>query len=298
MVAESSAARPQHVPPAPAEGSPVLRMALGSQLRRRREAAGVSREDAAWTLRASAPKISRMELGRVRVKERDVLDLLTRYGVDDEAERAAFVALVHRANADGWWQRDRDLLPSWFETYLGMEQAATLIRTYEVQFVPVLLQTEEYARAVVGLARTDTDEIERRVALRMRRQAVLEGPTPPRVWAVLDEAVLRRPVAGPDVTRRQLDHLIDLAARTEVTLQVAAFGQGPLPATGGPFTMLRFDSPDLPDVVYLEHLNSALYLDKPGDVEDYATVWNRLCVAVESPSRTLAVLRRIRGEVR
>lgn len=297
MVAESSAARPQHVPPAPAEGSPVLRMALGSQLRRRREAAGVSREDAAWTLRASAPKISRMELGRVRVKERDVLDLLTRYGVDDEAERAAFVALVHRANADGWWQRDRDLLPSWFETYLGMEQAATLIRTYEVQFVPGLLQTREYARAVIGLAYDDPREVERRVELRMRRQDVLTQDGGPTLWAVVDEAALRRQLGDPELTRAQLDHLIALAERPNVRLQVAPFHFGGHAAAGGPFTILRFAERELPDIVYLEQLTSALYLEKRSDVDQYAAVMDRLCAQIEPLDRTAALLGKIRAEL-
>jgi transcriptional regulator with XRE-family HTH domain len=269
-------------------------MALGAQLRRLREAAGLSREQAAYRIRASAPKISRMELGRVRFKERDVVDLLALYGVHDEAETAEFVALVRRANAEGWWQADRDLLPTWFETYLGMEQAATLIRLFEVQFVPVLLQSEEYARAALRLGGAAAEEVERRVALLLRRQRVLDGPTPPRVWVVLDEAVLRRRVGGADVMRRQLDHLLELAERPGVTLQIAALDRPSGLGAGGPFTVLRFGAVDLPDVVYLEHLNGAVYLDKPADVEDYRDLWNRLCVAVEPPPRSAELIRRIR----
>ena len=278
-------------------GSVVLRIALGAQLRRLREAAGLSREEAAYRIRASAPKISRMELGRVRFKERDIVDLLALYGVGGEAETAEYVALARRANADGWWQRDRDLLPSWFETYLGMEQAATLIRVFEAQFVPVLLQSEEYARAVVRLGYTGEAEIERRVQLRLRRQQVLDGPAPPRVWVVLDEAVLRRRVADAAVVRRQLDHLLDLSAHPAVTLQVAALDRAPHHGAGGPFTVLRFGATDLPDVVYLEHLNGAVYLDKPADVEDYVNLWNRLCVAVEPPRRSVDLIRRIRDDL-
>lgn len=278
-------------------GSVVLRIALGAQLRRLREAAGLSREEAAYRIRASAPKISRMELGRVRFKERDIVDLLALYGVGGEAETAEFVALARRANADGWWQRDRDLLPTWFETYLGMEQAATLIRVFEAQFVPVLLQSEEYARAVVRLGYTGEAEIERRVQLRLRRQQVLDGPAPPRVWVVLDEAVLRRRVADAAVVRRQLDHLLDLSAHPAVTLQVAALDRAPHHGAGGPFTVLRFGATDLPDVVYLEHLNGAVYLDKPADVEDYVNLWNRLCVAVEPPRRSVDLIRRIRDDL-
>ena len=278
-------------------GSVVLRIALGAQLRRLREAAGLSREEAAYQIRASAPKISRMELGRVRFKERDVVDLLALYGVGGEAETAEYVALARRANADGWWQRDRDLLPTWFETYLGMEQAATLIRVFETQFVPVLLQSEEYARAVVRLGYSDEAEVERRVQLRLRRQRVLDGPTPPRMWMVLDEAVLRRRVADPAVVRRQLDHLLDLAAHPALTLQVAPLDRTPHPGVGAPFTILRFGATDLPDIVYLEHLNGAVYLDKPADVEDYRNLWNRLCVAVEPPQGSVELIRRLRHEL-
>jgi len=275
-------------------GSVVVRIALGAQLRRLREAAGLSREQAAYRIRASAPKISRMELGRVRFKERDVVDLLALYGVRGEAETAEFIALVRRANADGWWQHDRDLFPSWFETYLGMEQAATLVRVFEAHFVPVLLQSQEYARAVLRAGGTGAAEVERRVAHRLQRQQVLDGPTPPRLWVVLDEAVLHRRVGGAAVMRHQLDHLLDLAARPSVTLQVAALDRPSHHWTGGPFTVLRFGATDLPDVVYLEHLNGAVYLDKPADVEDYRDLWNRLCVAVEPPPRSAELIRRIR----
>jgi transcriptional regulator with XRE-family HTH domain len=275
-------------------GSVVLRMVLGAQLRRLRAAAGVTGEDAAYRIRASAAKISRMELGRVRFKERDLVDLLVLYGVRDEAERAEFVALARRANADGWWQRDRDLLPAWFEPYLGMEQAATLIRVFETRFVPGLMQTQDYARAVVRLGHASDDEVERRVQLRLRRQQVLGGSMPPRVWAVLDEAVLRRRVAAASVMRHQLDHLLELGERPEMTLQVATLDGTPHHGAGGSFTILRFGATDLPDVVYMEHLNGALYLDKPADVEDYVEVWNRLCVAAESPARSAALIRGIR----
>ena len=278
-------------------GSVVLRLALGAQLRRLREAAGITREDAAYRIRASAPKISRLELGRVRFKERDLVDLLALYGVGDETERAAFVELARRANADGWWQRDRDLLPAWFEPYLGMEQAATQIRVFETQFVPGLLQTPAYARAAIRLGHSGYDQVERRVRLQLRRQQVLSGSTPPRVWVVLDEAALRRPVAAAPVMREQLDHVLQLGGRPEITLQIATLDRTPHPRTGGSFTILRFVAPDLPDVVYLEHLNGALYLDKPADVEDYAQVWNRLCVAVETPERSVELIGQIRDEI-
>lgn len=279
-------------------GSVVLRIALGGQLRRCREAAGISRDEAAYVIRASAPKISRMELGRVRFKERDIVDLLTCYGVHDETERSGFLDLVRQANVDGWWQRYRDLLPAWFETYLAMEQAASLIRTYAAQLVPGLLQTEEYARAAVRLGRGDAVETERRMQLRQRRQLRLTSPDGPHLWAVLDEAVLRRSIADADAGRRQLAHLLELAELPTVTLQIAPFDA---PAqhvlVGGSFTILRFPAGDLRDVVYLQQLNSALYIDKPADVEEYAGIWDGLCAGVEPPDRTAGIVDRIRTEL-
>lgn len=278
-------------------GSTVLRIVVGAQLRRHREAAGISRQAAADHIRGSAAKISRMELGRHKFKDRDLDDLLTLYRVVDPTERGEFVELARQANSPGWWQQYTDLLPSWFETYLAMEQAASVIRTFEMQFVPGLLQTASYARAVVELVHADPVEIERRVALRLRRQELLTRPDPPRLWMVVDEAVLRRPLVGRDQTRAQLDHLMEVAELPHVTLQIATFGRGPHAATGGAFTILRFPLPDLPDVVYLEQLTGALYLDRPSDVDDYAQVWSRMCVHIDPATETRATLDRIRTEV-
>lgn len=278
-------------------GPTALRIALGGQLRRRREAAGISREAAGEAIRASAAKISRLELGRVGFKERDVVDLLRLYGVTAGEDVAEFLALARRANEPGWWHRYSDLLPAWAETYIGLEQAASLIRTYEVQFVPGLLQTPDYARAVTRLGYGDPREVERRVELRMRRQQVLVEPGGPTLWAVVDEAALRRQLTGPELTRAQLDHLIALAERPNVRLQVAPFHFGGHAAAGGPFTILRFAESDLPDIVYLEQLTSALYLDKRSDVEQYSAVMDRLCTQIEPLDRTAAILGKIRAEL-
>jgi len=276
--------------------STVLRIAVGAQLRKRREAAGVSREEAAYLIRSSGAKVSRMELGRHRFKERDLVDLLALYGVD-EAERADFLDLARQANAPGWWQRYGDLLPSWFETYVAMEQAASVIRTYEVQFVPGLLQTDAYARTVIGLSHSDSEEVERRVDLRRRRQDILTSSNAPQVWVVIDEAALHRTPGGGDLCRAQLDHLLHLNELPNVSLQIATFGLGVHAATAGSFTILRFPIQDLPDVVYLEHLNGALYLDKASDVEDYVDMWHRLCTQVDPPEHSRSTLEKIRAEV-
>ena len=277
-------------------GPTVLRIGLGARLRHKREVAGLTREEAGDAIRGSAAKISRLELGRVGFKERDVSDLLTRYGVVDPDERAEFLTLVGRANAPGWWHRYSDLLPSWFETYLGMEQAASMIRTYELQFVPGLLQTTRYARAVTQLVHSDPAEVERRVELRMRRQAILSAPDGPTLWAVVDEAALRRSLAGAELQREQLDRLIELNRLSNVALQIAPLRYGGHAAAGGPFTILRFREPDLPDIVYLEQLTSALYLDKRDDVDAYIQVMERLCVDSLTPERTIDLLASILKE--
>jgi transcriptional regulator with XRE-family HTH domain len=296
------AAQPEHGPSAgtaqrtPEAGGPtVLRIALGTQLRRLREARGITREAAGEAIRASHAKISRLELGRVGFKERDVADLLSLYGVTDVEERQAFLALARRANTHGWWHRYGDVLPNWFEMYLGLEQASSVIRSYEAQFVPGLLQTEDFARAVIQLdhQRSSADDIERRVALRMTRQQFLSYPDAPDFWAVVDEAALRRPVGSQAVLRAQLRRLVELAEQPNITLQIVVFGSGGHAAAGGPFTILRFAEPDLPDIVYLEQLTSALYLDKVHDTDHYLAVMDRLCVQAESPADTIAFLHRL-----
>ena len=281
-------------------GSPtVLRIMLGHQLRRLRERAGIGGERAGAAIRASHAKISRLELGRVGFKERDVVDLLTLYGVHDEEERAALLALARRANAPGWWHHYGDLLPPWFETYLGLEQSASQIRTYEPQFVPGLLQTEAMARHVTQLGHQTMSaaELERRVEFRMRRQRILDNDAGPTLWAVVDEAALRRTTGGAEVMREQIDHLIAMSRRRTVVLQLVPFHLGGHAGAGGPFSILRFSGgADLPDVVYLEQLTSALYLDKRTDVDDYLATMELLCVQALPPRETVAFLGRMRDE--
>jgi transcriptional regulator with XRE-family HTH domain len=277
----------------------VLRIALGTQLRRLREARGITREVAGETIRASHAKISRLELGRVGFKARDVADLLTLYGVTHGQERDAFLALAARANEPGWWRQYGDVLSSWFETYLGLEQASSVIRTYEVQFVPGLLQTEDCARAVIQLCplHGSTEEVDRRIALRIARQGFLTQPGAPDYWAVIDEAVLRRPLGNRQTRHAQVRHLIEMAQLPNITLQVLPFRAGGHPAAGGPFTILRFAEPDLPDIVYLEQLASAVYLDKKRETDTYLVVMDSLCVEAESPADTISFLKEFIKEI-
>ena len=281
--------------PEPRAGPGVLRLLLGAQLRRLREAAEITPEQAGYEIRASRSKISRMEHGRVGFKQRDVADLLTLYGVTDERTRSGILSLAQQANTQGWWRQYGDILPDWFEAYLGLEAAATLIRTFELQFVHGLFQTEAYARAVtvLGHRAAPADEIDRRVSLRMKRQDLLEDHDAPRVWSVMDEAALRRPVGGRHVMREQLNRLIEVAALPRVTVQVVPFRRGGHAGAGGSFTVLRFEQPDLPDVAYVEQLTSALYLERRTDVDHYLEVMNRLSAEALTPVGTVRFLREI-----
>ncbi len=279
----------------PHAGQPSARMVLGARLRRLREAAGVSTEDAAETIRASRSKISRLELGRTGFKSRDVDDLLTLYGVTDDAERAIMLALTEHANAPSWWQEYADVVPAWLEQYLDLEPAASLIRNYEVQYVPGLLQTEDYARAVMRWGHPDApeEEVERRVELRMRRQQILYREDPVRLWTVIDEAALRRPIGGGAVMRDQIRHLIGVSQLSHVNIQVLPLSTGGHAAGGGRITMLRFSESELPDVVYLEQLVTAVYLSRPADSACYRDVLNRLAAQAERPDAAAVTLGRI-----
>jgi transcriptional regulator with XRE-family HTH domain len=278
----------------PRADATVARMLVGHQLRRLREAAGVTADQAADEIRASRAKISRMENGRVGFKARDVADLLTLYGVTSERTRVQLLELARRANTPGWWTAHSDILPGWFEAYLGLEAAASIIRTFELQFVHGLFQTEDYARAVtmLGYPAAPAWQIDSRVSLRMKRQDLLTAPDPPRVWSVMDETALRRPVGGHDVMRAQLHRLLEVAALPQVSLQVVPFGHGGHAAGGGSFTILRFAEPTLPDVVYIEHLTSALYLEARTDLDHYLQVMDRLSAEALTPAATARFIKK------
>jgi transcriptional regulator with XRE-family HTH domain len=280
-------------------GPTVRRMLVGAQLRRLRADLGLSRAEAAEAIRASEWKIHRLENGQVGFKERDLVDLLRLYEVTDPEEVADFLALAREANTPGWWQHYGDVLPPWFRTYVDLEAAAALIRTYEGQFVPGLLQTDDYMRAVVQGAHLEdsSEEVGRRVRLRMARQTVLTSDQPPRLWAVVDEAALRRPVGGREVMRGQLERLVEATKLPNMTLQVLPFDAGAHPAMVGSFSILRFPEQELPDVVYLEHLTSAIYLNKPEEVDQYLHVMESICVRAAPPDRTAELLDQILEEL-
>ena len=280
-------------------GSPTARrIMLGSRLRRLREAAEISRAEAGYAIRGSESKISRLELGRVSFKPRDVTDLLTMYGVSDPAERNVFVEMVKASNEPGWWHRYTDLVADWFQDYLGLEESASRIQTYELQFMPGLMQTEDYTRAIAtgGWSQLTNERAERQVTMRMQRQALLSRPDAPKLWAVIDESVLHRPIGGRRVMLAQIEHLLELTKRSNIILQVVPYQLSGYGAEGS-FAMLRFAEPELPDVVYLEHLSGALYLDKRSETELYGRVFDRLMVDALTPDRTRQLLAKARTEI-
>jgi transcriptional regulator with XRE-family HTH domain len=280
-------------------GSPTARrIMLGARLRRLREAAEISRAEAGFAIRSSETKISRLELGRVSFKPRDVTDLLTMYGVTDPEKREAFLEMVKRSNEPGWWHRYTDLVADWFQDYLGLEESASRIQTWEQQFVPGLLQSEDYAKAIIshGWSPMAAQSVQRQVGLRIRRQALLGRPAPPKLWAVIDESVLHRPIGGRRVLLDQVEHLIKLTARPNITLQIVPYQFSGYAAEGS-FTALRFAEPELPDVVYIEHLTGALYLDKRSDTELYGRVFDRLTVDAYTPDHSRQLLMKVRTEI-
>ena len=279
-------------------GPTVRRMLVGAQLRRLRTEQGITREQAGEAIRASEWKIHRLENGQVGFKDRDIVDLLRFYGVDDPADVEALLAMARDANTPGWWHQYGDVLPQWFRAFVDLEAAATLIRTYEGQLVPGLLQTEDYTRAVMRGARLPepAEDTERRIALRLMRQTLMTRPGAPHLWAVVDEGALRRPVGGRQVIRAQLDRLIEATELPNVTLQVLPLRAGAHPALVGAFSILRFPDQDLPDVVYVEHLTNALYLSKQEEVDQYLHVMESICVRSAAPDKTPEILGKILHE--
>jgi transcriptional regulator with XRE-family HTH domain len=268
-----------------ASGPTVLRILLGTQLRRLREARGITAHQAATAIRASESKISRIELGRNAFREVDIADLLTLYGIKDNAEREQMLSLASQANQPGWWHRYQDILPTWFQAYIGLEESAESIRSLDTQFVPGLLQTEDYAAAILELGDFPLAETDRLVVLRKERQRrFTTGGL--RLWAIIDEMALRRPVGGPRLMRAQLEYLLEISDRPGLTLQVTPFPTGGSYLVPSSFSILSFATADLPEVVYIEQLTSAMYLDKRSDVDRYTAAMDKVSATSATPQRT------------
>ncbi|MEU9838968.1 helix-turn-helix transcriptional regulator [Actinomadura sp. NPDC048032] len=278
----------------PAQGDPfVPRMLLGKRLRELREAAGLPRPGAGLAIGASESKIARLELGRTGAKAADVAGLLDRYGADP-GERATLLALAEQTGARPWWHGDADIVPRWVRDYLSAEQAARLVRTFEAQFVPGLLQTEDYTRGLVRGLRPESDEVERRVEFRMRRQRVLRRrPRPLNLWVVLDEGALWRPVCAPETMRLQIRHIIEQCRRPNVTIQIAPLGISGQVAGDGSLTLVRFPQQGLQDMVYLERPDNAVYPTRRADIEHHWHIFNTLVTEAAPPEQTPRILARI-----
>ncbi|WP_031510087.1 helix-turn-helix domain-containing protein [Streptomyces megasporus] len=281
-------------------GAPtVLRVVLGKRLRDLRRTAGLTYEKAGEALDVTHATIRRMERAEVGLKIPYVEKLLRTYGVTDQAEIDGFLALAREANRPGWWHRYRDVLPEWFSAFVSLESESHVIRAYEPHYVPGLLQTEEYARAVLraGQPHAPEEEIERGVALRMERQRILTREEPPLLWVVMDETVLRRPIGAPGTMREQISHLIEACSMPTVRLQVMPFAAGPHPAMYGPFHIFRFPVPELPDIAYGESLVGAVYFDQRDDVSAFQEALDRMCAQAAPVRRTEAVLDGLRKEL-
>jgi len=267
----------------------VRRRRLALELRRLREAAQMTCEDVAQKLECSVSKISRIETGRVAVSPRDARDLLGIYGVAGD-QRDSLIQLARESRQKGWWHAYGDAVQPHLATYLGLETAASEIRIYKVSRIPGLLQTEDYSRALLATGKLNTppSDQERQLAVLAdrRRQANL---SPPAVWAILDEAALRRRVGGPGVMRSQIEHLIALAGMPDVYLQVIPFASGAYPSLDLPFLILGFPDPADPDVVCIGYPSGMLWIEDASEIGTYNRVFNHLQAAALSPggSRSL-----------
>lgn len=276
----------------------VRQIVLGRRLEELRRASGLTPQQAADKLRVTHTTIRRIEKAQVAVKHLQAQALLELYGCSPQETRD-FLARVEDARKPGWWHHFRDVLPDWFRAYVSMEESASLIRTFEPHHVTGLLQTEDYATAVLhGLApHAPAAGHQRKVALRMERQDILTGDDPPRLWTVMDETALRRPVGNRDVMRRQIEHLVEAQQRPNITIQVIPFSAGLHPGQGGPYTYFCPRVPELPDIVYTQSLTTASYTEDPPDVATYLEALDRMCTQALPPADTGAFLTTIAKEM-
>lgn len=271
----------------------MKRRRLAGELRRLRDAAGLTLDQVAERLEWSNAKVSRIENARVSVLPRDVKYLLNVYGVEGEG-REVLLALAREARQKGWWHSYGEAIPAWFEVYVGLESDAVTMNAYESEHVPGLLQTADYARAVFQAFPFDDDaEIDKRLELRMARTGRLTTPGAPKFWAVLNEAVIHRRVGGAHTMRAQLAHLRDMAKRPNITLQVLPFEVGAHPAMSGAFTILGFPEPSDPKVVFMEEQTGGLYLEKQHEIERYTMAFDHLRAAALRPSDSQALIARV-----
>ena len=279
-------------------GPTVRRRQLGKELRRLREGAGKTIAEAAQWVGIKSPTISKIENGRQAIRPTNVRLLLQLYGIG-APEADTLIRLAGEANQRGWWASYGDTVPDWFRNFVGLESDASEIDGYDSELVPGQLQTAEYAEAIIMAAHPNTTQTEltRLVTFRRQRQERLVGNTPPRLHFVLNEAVLRRPVGGPEAFARQLDYLAEMARLPHVDLQVLPFSTGPHAAMGQTFTVVRFPGDEAGlDFAYLENDRGALYLERPADVERYQAIFSQLAVASLTSGETREFLAKVSPE--
>jgi transcriptional regulator with XRE-family HTH domain len=279
--------------------NPTLRARrLALELTRRREASRLTREEVASQLEWSTSTIFRIETGRTRPQPGNVRVLLDLYGVTG-AEREGLIQLAREARQPGWWHSFRDVLPNPYEVYIGLEGGAASIRNFEPVAIPGLLQTADYARATFknGPRELEHDDIERRVEVRMVRQQILARSDRPRLWVVVDEAVIRRVVGGPAVMRDQLRHLVSAADQGKTTIQVVPYSAGAHAGTSGPFVVLDFPKAAAPATVYVETLAGDIYFEQSADVERYTIAFERLLAAALHPDESVHLIEQAAGQL-
>jgi transcriptional regulator with XRE-family HTH domain len=287
---------------AAANNPTVRRRRLGVELRRLRENAGMTGEEAADRMSWSGSKLSRIERGQVATNSDDVRDLLELYGVADPGLRQTLVMLARESRRRGWWHVYGDVMPERFDVYLGLEPEASTLRFFQSQIVPGLFQTEAYARALMTAhpSPVSDEEIDRRTELRTRRQDLLFTDNPPDIWVVMDESVLHRPIGGPEVMADQLRHVHDLSEKAHITVQIVPFDAGAQPGLNGSFDILEFTESDLyaPRLVHLENLTSSLYIEKAKEVRFYTVAFEHLRTAALHPERTREVISEVERRLR
>lgn len=266
----------------------VRRRRLGMELRRLRESSALMIEDVARHLECSMSRVSRIETGKSVARIRDVRDMLDLYRVTDDAQREQLLTLAKEAQQRGWWTEYEAVLSAGLDTYVGLEASAASIRSFQTHLVPGLLQTEEYSRALIKVARPgeSSANIDRMISLRRRRQAMLADSDYLEMWAVLDEAVLRRAIGGAGVMRAQLARLLEAGELASVTIQVLPFSRGVHPGLDGAFTIIGFPDPTDLDVVYVDCPAGNIFLEKQRDVRRHTTWFDHLRAAALPPDES------------
>ncbi|MEV5414450.1 helix-turn-helix transcriptional regulator [Thermopolyspora sp. NPDC052614] len=280
-----------------AQRSPSARQRrLAAILRGLRKDAGLSREAVAERLGCSPPTVTRIEAAQTTARVADVSVMLDIYGVTGQS-KDTLLQLARDARKRGWWDKMSDAIPEYFQSYVGLEEDASAVWGYESEYVPGLFQTEEYARAVLEAepTRPPEDELAHTLSIRMKRQERLTAPSPPEMWMVLNEAVLRREVGSPDIMRGQLRRLADLSVQNHVNIQVLPFDSGAHPAMNGGFSLLKFPKPSDPAIVYVEYWRGGIYLEESSEVDAYTRLFDHLRARALGPDQTRRLITQVAG---